>query len=69
MQYEGHGVHVSAVKKIPTGTAPTPTPVDEIPAATSCSASCGKQAPGGCWCDATCAQYGDCCDDQEQVCN
>lgn len=67
MQYEGHGVHVSAVKKLP-GAAPQPTPVEDIPSATSCEGSCGKQAPGGCWCDTTCEQYGDCCDDQPRVC-
>ncbi len=67
MQYEGHGVHVSAVKKL-SGAAPQPTPVEDIPSATSCKDSCGKQAPGGCWCDATCAQHGDCCDDQPSVC-
>jgi hypothetical protein len=67
MQYEGHGVHVSAVKKL-GGAAPEPTPVEDIPAAASCEGACGQQAPGGCWCDAACAQYGDCCDDQPRAC-
>jgi hypothetical protein len=69
MQYEGHGVHVTAVKKLPGSTpAPTPTPVDDIASEASCKDSCGKQARGGCWCDATCDQYGDCCDDKAAVC-
>lgn len=69
MQYEGHGVHVTAVKKLPGAQPPpAPTPVEDIPSATSCKDSCGKQAPGGCWCDTTCEQYGDCCDDQPNVC-
>jgi hypothetical protein len=66
MQYEGHGVHVSAVRK---QSAPVePTPVDDIPAEATCEESCGRQAPGGCWCDGVCVDYGDCCDDRAAHC-
>jgi hypothetical protein len=68
MQYEGHGIHVSAVRK-ESAPAPEPTPVEEIRAEVSCSDSCGQQAPGGCWCDAVCQDYGDCCGDQKTACN
>ncbi len=67
MQYEGHGVHVSAVKKL-AGPAPAPTPVDDIPSDVSCDSACGMQARGGCWCDAACDAAGDCCEDVAQVC-
>ncbi len=67
MQYEGHGVHVTAVKKL-AEPAPEPTPVDDIASDVSCESSCGQQARGGCWCDAFCDQAGDCCEDVEPVC-
>lgn len=67
MQYEGHGVHVTAVKKL-SAPAPEPTPVDEIPSNVSCESSCGQQAAGGCWCDAYCSDAGDCCEDYTAVC-
>jgi hypothetical protein len=76
LQYEGHGVHVSAVQKknLPE-PEPEPTPTDDIPTNVSCAAAasgaqnaCGGQAPGGCWCDAGCATYGDCCADKTNVC-
>jgi hypothetical protein len=67
MQYEGHGVHVTAVKKL-KDTPPEPTPVDDIASDISCESACGQQARGGCWCDAACTQAGDCCEDVEQVC-
>lgn len=67
MQYEGHGVHVTAVEKI-GGAAPEPTPTEEISSEVSCTDHCGGQAAGGCWCDDLCADYGDCCDDKAAVC-
>lgn len=67
MQYEGHGVHVSAVKKL-GGAAPEPTPTEDIPTTVSCESACGQQAAGGCWCDASCSEYGDCCSDYADVC-
>jgi hypothetical protein len=75
LQYEGHGVHVSAVQKKST-VDPAPTPTEDISRHVSCSYapdgvegnSCGQQAPGGCWCDTACAEYGDCCADVAGVC-
>ncbi len=67
MQYEGHGVHVTAVKKL-SAPAPQPTPVDDIASDISCDSSCGRQAEGGCWCDAACSAAGDCCGDYKEVC-
>jgi len=76
LQYEGHGVHVSATQKSAT-PEPEPTPVQDIDIEVSCgfvaqgstdANSCGSQAPGGCWCDAACAGYGDCCADYQGVC-
>ncbi|MBW2458493.1 MAG: hypothetical protein JRI68_28600 [Deltaproteobacteria bacterium] len=76
LQYEGHGVHVSATQKSAT-PEPEPTPVDDIVSEVSCASpttaggegnSCGNQAPGGCWCDGECLEYGDCCDDYQPVC-
>jgi hypothetical protein len=66
-QYEGHGVHVSAVKSH-VGEVPEPTPVEAIPSAVSCSNHCGGPAPGGCFCDQYCASVGDCCADYQAVC-
>jgi hypothetical protein len=79
MQYEGHGVHVTAVRaKSSDEPAPEPTPVDEIASEVSCAwrasdqttdvNSCGGQAPGGCWCDSFCTEAGDCCNDVSAVC-
>lgn len=79
LQYEGHGVHVSAVRvKGDDAAEPAPTPVDEIASDVSCAwrasdqssevNSCGGQAPGGCWCDSYCKQAGDCCADIDAVC-
>lgn len=67
MQYEGHGVHVTAVKKLKE-PAPQPTPVDDIAGDVSCESSCGQQARGGCWCDTACTDAGDCCEDFQSVC-
>jgi hypothetical protein len=76
LQYEGHGVHVSAVQK-KSAPNPPPTPVERIQSDVSCATapaggsaqnSCGAQAAGGCWCDGACAQYGDCCADAQSVC-
>lgn len=79
IQYEGHGVHVKAVRaKSADEPAPEPTPVDEIANDVSCAwratdaaddvNSCGGQAPGGCWCDSYCKTAGDCCADVAAVC-
>ena len=35
----------------------------------SCDGFCGEQAPTGCWCDDACAEYGDCCPDQAELCS
>ncbi len=76
LQYEGHGVHVSATQKSAT-PEPEPTPVDDIDTEVSCATapssgeatnSCGVQAAGGCWCDASCVEYDDCCQDYQPVC-
>ncbi|HVH43754.1 MAG TPA: hypothetical protein VM925_15475 [Labilithrix sp.] len=67
-QYEGHGVHVSAVKRRST-PAPEPTPVDRIPAEISCAGQCGGMAAGGCYCDARCTTNPEaCCADVGAVC-
>jgi hypothetical protein len=66
-QYEGHGVHASAVKAHAGETRP-PTPVGEIAARVSCENQCGGQAAGGCFCDPQCAESGDCCSDYAAVC-
>jgi hypothetical protein len=29
---------------------------------------CGGKSHGTCWCDESCAEYGDCCNDYEEVC-
>lgn len=65
--YEGHGLHVSMVEPAP-GQVPQPTPVDDIPEASSCHEACGGQAWGGCFCSAECVESGDCCDDYAQSC-
>jgi len=73
LQYEGHGVHVTAVEKIGGGAAaPEPTPTEEISSAVTCEGACGGQAEGGCWCDSVCADQpngGDCCDDKAALCD
>lgn len=67
-QYEGHGVHVSAVKRAPR-VRPAPTPVNQISSQVSCEGHCGGMAPGGCFCDARCASGGEgCCADVGAVC-
>jgi hypothetical protein len=67
-QYEGHGVHASAVKKA-SRPAPPATPVDRIATSVSCAGHCGGLAPGGCNCDARCAQDpAGCCADVAAVC-
>lgn len=76
LQYEGHGVHVSAVQQ-KAAPNPDPTPVDDIDVTVTCGGlvpdtganSCGQQAPGGCWCDSTCLEYGDCCSDYQGACS
>ncbi|HVJ88714.1 MAG TPA: hypothetical protein VM580_02855 [Labilithrix sp.] len=66
-QYEGHGVHVSAVRSH-SNDVPEPTPVQAIASTVSCESHCGGQAPGGCFCDAYCVEAGDCCTDYTSVC-
>lgn len=67
-QYEGHGVHVSAVKRR-TRPVSEPTPVSRIPAEVSCQNQCGGMALGGCYCDARCAtNSAGCCADFATVC-
>ncbi len=67
-QYEGHGVHVSAVTRS-TRAIPDPTPVTQISREVSCEGQCGGMAPGGCFCDARCATNGEgCCADVAAVC-
>lgn len=41
----------------------------EVRAAGSCEDACGGQSADGCWCDSQCANYGDCCEDKEEVCD
>ena len=67
-QYEGHGVHTSAVKRRANPVS-EPTPVSRIPSAISCVNQCGGMAAGGCYCDARCATNGaGCCADVATVC-
>lgn len=67
-QYEGHGVHVSAVTRS-LRSLPDPTPVTQIAREVSCEGQCGGMAPGGCFCDARCATNGEgCCADVAAVC-
>lgn len=67
-QYEGHGVHVSAVKRA-AKTRPLPTPVEKISSTISCVDRCGGPAPGGCFCDAQCeADPSQCCADYASAC-
>lgn len=67
-QYEGHGVHVSAVRRAPRAR-PNPTPVSSIATTVSCQGHCGGLAPGGCYCDGRCATNPEgCCADQATVC-
>lgn len=63
LDYEGHGAHVTIVKKITTdGPEPEPPPSDDLANAGTCVDVCGSQsANGACWCDAACKQSGDCC--------
>lgn len=69
MQYEGHGVHLTAVKKASSADAPVVvTPVEEIANEASCADSCGRMAAGGCFCDAECTANGDCCEDYTATC-
>ncbi len=36
----------------------------------SCEGACGDLSTNGnCWCDDNCERYGDCCDDNAQICN
>jgi hypothetical protein len=67
-QYEGHGVHTSAVRKV-TRARRSPTPVNQISSQISCVDHCGGLAPGGCFCDSRCATNPEgCCADQATVC-
>lgn len=67
-QYEGHGVHVSAVKRR-ARPSPMPTPVDSISADVSCQSQCGGMAVGGCYCDARCLTNPEaCCSDYAAAC-
>lgn len=67
-QYEGHGVHTSAVKRRSSPVS-EPTPVSRIPSAISCVNQCGGMAAGGCYCDARCAtNSAGCCADVATVC-
>ncbi len=67
-QYEGHGVHVSAVTRSVRKVA-EPTPVNQIARSVSCEGHCGGPAPGGCFCDARCATNPEgCCADVATVC-
>ncbi len=38
------------------------------PQVNGCEGFCGGQSPEGCWCDDQCTQYGDCCDNINDVC-
>ncbi|HVJ92307.1 MAG TPA: hypothetical protein VM580_21050 [Labilithrix sp.] len=67
-QYEGHGVHASAVKSSSAPETP-PTPVEAIASEVSCQNQCGGQAAGGCYCDSACANRPEgCCSDFAAVC-
>lgn len=67
-QYEGHGVHVGAVKRA-VRTRPNPTPVSDIATNVSCAGNCGGLAPGGCHCDGACATNpAGCCANYAAVC-
>jgi hypothetical protein len=67
-QYEGHGVHASAVKRRARPAA-DPTPVSRIASDVSCENQCGGMAVGGCYCDARCAtNSAGCCADFASVC-
>lgn len=70
-QYEGHGVHVSAVKRA-SRTRNLPTPVSDIASNVSCAGHCGGLAPGGCHCDGVCTQANGnregCCANAQSVC-
>jgi hypothetical protein len=67
-QYEGHGVHVSAVKRR-SAPAVAPTPVSRIAEEVSCENQCGGMAVGGCFCDLHCAEDPEgCCADFTAVC-
>jgi hypothetical protein len=68
MQYEGHGVHASAVVKT---AAPPPAPIDHdvLPQAGTCDQRCGGfDHAASCQCDGACTQYGDCCIDYASTC-
>lgn len=67
-QYEGHGVHVSAVKRR-AQPGPEPTPVESISSEVSCQSQCGGMAAGGCYCDARCQTNPEsCCVDYAAAC-
>ncbi len=71
-QYEGHGIHVSAVRRIAgPGATPNaqPTPVSQIATTVSCVGACGGLAAGGCYCDQRCGtDPAGCCSDFAAAC-
>lgn len=79
LEYVGHGLHFSVLKKktVPA-TEPTdppvpepadPTPPQTAEAAKSCKDRCGDQsADKSCWCDSQCGSMGDCCADVQLQC-
>jgi hypothetical protein len=76
LEYVGHGLHYSLLRKksVPTPPPVEPTPTEPVtptePAsAKSCKDHCGAQsADQSCWCDTQCASNGDCCTDVATHC-
>ncbi len=72
LQYLGHGVHYSAVKKSSsTEPDPDPEPVvePEEPYGATCKMSCAGASPDyTCYCDESCVESGDCCEDSATPC-